>query len=274
MTTSRCVLVALAVLWGGTAAAAERAPDEISAWRSASLQLFNPALDAFGDLARELPDAPRAIRLGRALTLLNSNPKTPGNVEKAAAMLEELQREDSRDEAGIVAAYSLARITQWHRMPNDPASALRQFEALAQEHPTHFLGQLSLVKALVIRLYEPVDAVEKIRRLEGAEAIQTQLSDKRVRAEYHQCMAIAGTRFEMAPRWRLRHLVGAIESGVLRPKERKDFALASAETARICGERETALRYYGLFLELAQRDERRDYVSRRYEAYQSAPEGS
>lgn len=247
-------------------------PDEVAAWRDASMNLFNQAHHTLATLAHEPATRTRAIRLGEALTLLNLQPKTPRNIERAATLLETLCAEETADEAGINAAYHLARIAQWHREPRDLADALARYDALADRFPAHWLGQLALIKALVIRLYEQVPPEEARRRLAAADALAPRLLEPALRSEYHQVLATASARLGMDPAWRLPHLVAADQLGVMRFNENKDFVLATAETARSCHQRELALQYYERFLAAAPRDERTTYVRQRYEAFRDGKE--
>lgn len=255
-----------------TAGTRETRSDEASAWRDASMNLFNQAHLTLADLAHEPATRTRSVRLGEALTLLNLQPKTPGNIERAATLLEALCAEKSADEAGISAAYHLARIAQWHREPRQLPDALARYDALADRFPQHWLGQLAVIKALVIRLYEPVPPEEARRRLAAADSLEPRLLEPALRAEFHQVLATAGARFGMEPAWRLPHLLAADELGVMRFNENKDFVLATAETARSCQQREIALKYYERFLAAAPRDERTTYVRQRYEAFRDGKE--
>lgn len=263
-------IATLGAVLSPTLPAAENAggapPDETAAWHDASLNLFNRAHHTLAALSREEPTRTRFTRLGEALTLLNLQPKTPANVERAEALLAALRAEDYADEAGISAAYHLARIAQWHREPRNPADALVQYDALADRFPAHPLGQLSVIKALVIRLYDRVTPDEARRRLAVADSLAPRLRHPALLSEYHQVLATAGARFGMDPAWRLPHLMAAERLGVMRFNENKDFILATAETALTASQREIALKYYERFLTAAPRDERTAYVRERYEA--------
>lgn len=251
-------------------AASLSAEPETSAWTDASLLRFDSAHEAFVHLAENPGERVRFARLGAALTLLD-----PGSrkLEQATQQLEALVAQNAGDEPGIAAAFALARIAQWHEYPARPSTALAAYDALAAQHPSHPLGQLALIKALAIRLYEDGTLAEKVGRWRSMEALEEQLPDPALRSDYHQIMAVAGARFGVSPDARLRHLVAAVTLGIHRFKARKDFLLATAETARACGQRALALRYYELFLEQARQDERGSLVQRRYEAYRQEGAG-
>jgi hypothetical protein len=266
------LLGALLLTLSPAAEAGDNPSDEVAAWRDASVNLFHRSHHTLAALSDEPATRTRFTRLGEALTLLNLQPKTSGNIDRAATLLEHLRAEDDADEAGISAAYHLARIAQWHCEPRRPADALAQYDVLAERFPGHRLGQLAVIKALVIRLYEPVAPEEARRRLAAAGRLEPRLRDPALRSEYHQVLAMAGARFGMDPVWRLPHLLAAEQLGVMRFNESKDFVLATAETARSCAEREIALKYYERFLAVAPRDERTAYVRQRYEAFRDGKE--
>jgi hypothetical protein len=97
-------LVALAAC---AAAAFDDQPDPATrrGWEAQSRLRFREALDAFDQAGPS-----RAARFGRAMALLNVQPKTQENIEQAATILDALAAEDGDDEFGIAGAYFRARI--------------------------------------------------------------------------------------------------------------------------------------------------------------------
>lgn len=272
----RQFILCLAMWLPAADAAAETTPDNASpsarAWKDASLLLYTPAQRAFAALNRDPATATRETRFGEAVTLLNVQPKTAANIDRAASIFSALRAENPGDDLGIASAYLLARIEQIHRLQPDLARALALFDELAAAHPDHPDGQRAMVKALLLRLYEPTTRAEKHRRLREADALAARLDSPALRSEYHQMMATAGARFGMPDEWRLPHLLAADELGIVRLAERRNNLLAIAETARRAGEREIALRYYARFVAEALRDEKRAYAQQRYEAYRDGRE--
>jgi hypothetical protein len=266
-----CSAAAALMLVAGAAATADPNPAE-RAWEEASLLLYTPAHRSFAALNRDHATAAPETRFGEAVTLLNVQPKTSANIERAAQLLTALRSEQPTEDLGLAAAYLLARIEQIHRLQPDRTRALALYDELAAAHPDHPYGQRALLKALLLRLYEVTEPEEKHRRLRAADALAAQLTEPHLRSEYHQLMATAGVRFGMPAEWRLPHLLAADELGIVRLADRRNNLLAIAEAARAVGQRELALTYYQRFIGEALRDEKRAYALRRYEAYRDGRE--
>ena len=116
-----------------------------SPWRLASRGLVEEAHEEFSRLVKSGGES-RESRFGTAVTLLNVQPKTAGNVERAYRLLREIREENLTDHYGISAQYFLGRIDQIHRSSPDRESARRHFTVLIERHHEHPLGQLAVVK--------------------------------------------------------------------------------------------------------------------------------
>ncbi len=83
---------------------------------------------------------------GLALSLLNLQPKTNGNLEAAQELLEGLAADGETDAAMINARYFLARIDQVHRKEVDPDAAVEAYRRLLEDYPEHPLAEKAVPK--------------------------------------------------------------------------------------------------------------------------------
>src|SRR5262245_29522196 len=112
-----------------TAAATNNVTD---AWIDVSHQKMDSALAKFESQAQ--PHS-REVSLGIAVTLLNTQPLTAANIDRAAALLETVRSENSDDATGIEATFMLARLEQFHRFAPSPERALELYSQLSASHP-------------------------------------------------------------------------------------------------------------------------------------------
>src|SRR5262245_53066631 len=78
-------------------------------WHDASRYAFDASHAAF------VKGKDREARLGEATTLLNLQPRTAANIERAAVLLDSVSAANPSDEPGICARYLRARIEDVHR---------------------------------------------------------------------------------------------------------------------------------------------------------------
>lgn len=232
------------VLCGGASGA-----DLSGVWGDAARGLVNDAYRQF-----EKAGTHREAQLGLAVTLVNVQPKTSANIERAAAILEVLR---GNDELGITATYYLARLEQVHRFTPDPGKALERYDQLYREHPGHPLAQMGVVKAALLRLY--------ITRLpfEEVEATGVKLSDPDAVRDFHLVLADAAGRLGLSDEQALKHLLAAEQAGLAKRKTAGDVWIRIGELARLSGKRDLAARYYGKFLEDFPNDQRAFLVRER-----------
>src|SRR5688572_25294668 len=74
-------------------------------WNQASRYLFQESYKLFRKLEKTGGPHLRSARLGEALSLLNLQPKTQGNIQQAADIFSSLAGQNPSDEIGITAQY-------------------------------------------------------------------------------------------------------------------------------------------------------------------------
>ena len=231
------------------------------AWRDAHHLLVNEAADQFDEIARR--GGLREAQLGLAVTLINCQPLTQGNVDRAAGILESLRSADDDDQTGIAAAYYLARVEQVHRFQPDPARALTLYDELAARHPSHRLGQMALVKAGMIRLFQVRPIEEQLRLFDRIAAGGKALTDPDARRDFHLMLADAATMMQLSDERALEHLIEADRAGLAKRKTAGDVWVRIGELARKLHRTDLAATYYRRFAEEFPRDERTLLVRQR-----------
>jgi hypothetical protein len=266
------VLSAIAVLfslWSRAAGDAD-APSGRQAWQEASLGLFNSAHRAF---AAEAPSS-REARFGEAITLLNVQPKTNANLNRAAALFDELADSvpaSGADDIAISARYFLARIPQVHRSPPVPVEARRRFEQLIAATggldgnvSVHPLAQRALVEIAIIDLYSAALPENDLRvRITALAARGAALTDTDARRDLHFTLGDAALRFRLGDELALEHLLAADAAGFSRLTVQASTWVCIAGIAHRTGRHDVAVTYYTKFLDTFVRDSRRRLVEER-----------
>jgi tetratricopeptide (TPR) repeat protein len=216
-----------------------------AAWRDAARLLVDDAHRQF---------VARGDRLGEAIALLNVQPKTSGNIERAAELLDRLR---GADEIGIAATYYLARLEQIHRFRPNPQRALALYAELFRQHPHHPLAQSGVVKAALMRLYGGDADFAEI------EASGRQLTIPEAVRDFHLALADAAGRLNLPAEKQLEHLLVVERVGVAKRKTAADLYVRIAELARESGRAELARQFYGKFLAEFPNDQRVRLVKER-----------
>ena len=256
------VVAALALLAGlQTARPAEGNPAIGQAWEKASMLLTNEAYDDFLQI-RKTGKSPREADFGVALMLLNKQPKSDGNLDKAAGIFEQISGSGD-DDLGMLAGYYRARIEQVHRRTQNPAKAVELFTKLIERHPEHPMAQFALVKRSMIEIYDdsPMESKRELLAALGKAADEmTHLPAKR---DVHLLIADSYVRLFQDDGQTLKHLLAADTIGITRAKPRADVWIRIAELARLLGEKDIAATYYGKFLKEFHRDSRHYTIEER-----------
>jgi len=243
----------------------------LSAWQAGSRLLVNDANRAFAAAGDSPAGATRESRFGEAVTLLNVQPKTGSNIERAHGLLRALVEENAGDDHGIMAAYYLGRIEQVHRATPDLPRALGHYEALMRAHPGHLFAQMAAVKACMLRLYALASDEPPARRLDQAETLQPFFTQPEARRDYHLVMADACARLGASAEREIAHLLAAEQAGPQDRTGRADLAVRVAELSRGLGQKDRAIEYYRKFLNEYSREVRVYLVQQRLKELEAQP---
>jgi tetratricopeptide (TPR) repeat protein len=235
-----CLLVATSAL-----------ADSAKGWNDLGLLLFRDARRQFA------AEENRSARLGESLALLNLQPRTVGNINRARAMLEGIRAENRNDEDGIASTYHLARLLQLHLAEPDLTGAAQLYRELMNNHPGHPLSQQAVVKLAITSIFAELDPAAQAK---AAESMEGELDALVLpSAERDLCLALGQyyLRWADQPERALTFLLRARKTGsMVRTNALGDLLMQIGELARELGKDELAREHYRLFLEAHPRDAR------------------
>jgi tetratricopeptide (TPR) repeat protein len=241
----------LAALLVGPAAAAETPSDPLQqAWSQAAAFQFNEALSL---LRKVEPSEER--RLAEALLLLNRQPRTTRNVERAESLLQELAAGDSPH--APEAAFYYARLSDLHQLNRDPELARARYRQAYARWPDHPFGEAAwlraaLLEAVTVALQgEPMlPFLERLEREGGS------LSGTDARRDFHLLMADLYERHHPNDRAAAQHLASALQAGIPTRVVRIEALMRAGSFAMRAGDRAAAVEHWQAFLEEAPGDPR------------------
>lgn len=243
--------------------------DVDEAWQTLSRLMTNEARAEFESLAAKESSEQSAARLGLAVTLLNKQPKTQGNLDEAAELLDAVSASEPGD-LGMLAGYFRARIEQAHRMQPDPVRAEELYEAVIARDPEHPVAQLARVKSALILIYGDGDLESKRALLARLEQQAGTLTFPPARRDMHVVLADAYAQLFQDDEATLRCMLEAEAVGFINARNRADHWIRIAELARRTGKADVALDYYRRFLKTFRRDERHHTVGEQAAALEAA----
>lgn len=242
--------------------------DEAELWDLIIDFQFNHAAKALEERLNEgSQEGNYRMHLGYALALLNVNPRTEENINKAESVLLSIRKKDPNSEAGIAALYFLGRIASMYSGHTDIPKACAFYRTLIEENPGHFWSQMAASKYVMLQLYEPVPAAEKKRRFDEIEGLKVDWSQATLESQFHAALGFAAMRFSLGDEKAYRHFLRVIETeerfGRYQSRFQEDVLIALAEFARKTGRNEVALHYYREMLRVAPNDRRNTMVKDR-----------
>lgn len=242
---------------GALAGVGAPAPEPSSGWIEVSQYAFDLAHRTFaGQTERE-------ARLGEAAALLNLQPRTAGNIERAAGLLDAVAAAAPDDDLGISARYLRARLEEVHRFAPQLAEASRRYQELMATGGDHPLAQQAAVRLTLLTLYSSPPSMSPAERVAAAEALGERLTDPAARRDHALLVGQACLYFELPLERAQRHLERALAAGVLNPSNRADLLVSLAEVARERGDLPRAERAYRDYLAENPRADRSAAVQRR-----------
>lgn len=221
------------------------------AWRALRERRHAEAGPAF-EAALEQGPASSVLELGRAVALLNRQPRLRENVAAADRLLAGLAREPG--EVGLQARYLRARLAEVHLFEPDLPLAARRYADLIADAPAHPFAQAAVPKLVRLRVYLLGD--DPVAALAAAESWAPALTEPSARRDYHLVMARSHLFFKTDPERALEHLIAARAAGQLIPAQAAATLVGIAELARELGRVELARDAYGEFLRTHRRDHR------------------
>ncbi|PTY06013.1 hypothetical protein DB346_01215 [Verrucomicrobia bacterium LW23] len=241
--------------------AATPAPATPSGWDFASRILADEAIRDFQARARveKDPAVLRELRLGEAVALINSQPKSEEKLDEAARKFDALIADNGKDDIAIAARYYKARIAQRHRYTPDEKEAARLYKELFADHPDHLFAQLGMVKYTMMRIHEPgIPAADRAARLAEAEELLPKITNRLPRRDLHAELGFAWLHASMGGNREkaLAHFVEQNKLGIQRYSARADSLLRIANLAKELGKNDIAIAFYSRFIKEYPRDAR------------------
>lgn len=255
------ILTALVLAACPLARAATPPPTLQQAWEDAALNLTKEANHGFAVLEG------REARFGEAVTLLQVQPKTDVNIQRAATLLEGIVTENTGDELGITARYYLGRLEQVHRTPLNPPAAAGHYAVLMRDYPGHPLTEQAIVKLALLELYAPAATKEaRLQVFEKFRLLGERLQTHDAIRDLNLTLANAALRLDLGDELALPAYIAAHRAGIHLTNVRGDVVVSIGELARKTGRTDLAREYYRLFLDEFHRDNRRLTIRERLAA--------
>lgn len=205
----------------------------------------------------------REAWLGEAVTLLNLQPRTARNIDRAALLLDEVASTVPGDELGISARYLRARIEEVHRPEAQPAEAARRYLELIRTGGAHPLAQQAAVRLSLLKLYPLAETTAPPDRVAAAEALGVGLTDPAAIRDHALLVGQACLYYQLPLGQAQRHLERALAAGILNPSNRADLLVTLGEIARELGDSHRAERAYRAYLQENPQGDRTSAVKRR-----------
>ena len=234
-----------------------------SAWKKTGDFLYHEAADEFGDLLDEHRGNVIQLKFGLALNLINKQPKTQANLERARGLFSEVYSSEGMDGLGVAARYYVGRIWEVHQLDADLAEAERIYGEIIAAHPHHFYAQLAATRYALIRFYTVASREERMERFEELEPLAENLVRPGIRSQFHNLMGDLATRYELPLEKALYHYREAVAAGIQNFRIRRDVLVSVGEIARELGEVSIAVEFFERFLREFPRDKRNILIRER-----------
>lgn len=235
---------------------------EENPWDKIASGLFNEADVVFEKIAtKSTGETARLALYGKAVALLNIQPRTQGNIEKSQQIFEAICQAAPADDLGLAARFMQARVVQIHLLPANKERAEQIYAELSAGPPSHPITQRAKVKLTLLRIYATgIDETERRNRFVEGEERATELFELGPRAQMHLLLAETAQRLSYGIETELKHLLSAESSGIVKLRLRADVLVRIGDLARMLGREEMARSHYEVFLKEYPRTDRRTTV--------------
>ncbi len=240
---------------------------ETRAWEEAASFLFNDSHKTFS----ELPDRKNPeVRLGLAATLLNLQPRTPKNLENAAAIIEELARTEPADsQVALLARFLEARMAENYVTPPQPRKAMDLYREIVSRKTGLSLLEISASRLVILTAFASESEPENLAALQALEPLSGDLSTPEGLREFHLSMAFALLENDGEKTRILEHFKKADQIGFLRKENSIHTWLVMARLSQEVGQLDQAASYYRKFLEHFPNDPKAFGIKQRLDSLKS-----
>ena len=265
----RHIVGLLILMLGPSLANGKIALTEDSAWEKTGRFLYHEAVDEFGDLLASGAGGTSDLKFGLALNLINRQPKTQANLDRAERLFSEVYSAEGMEGLGIASKYYSGRIKEVHQRKAELAEAEEIYAQIIAANPRHFFAQLAATRYALIRFYSVESLEERRSRFLELEALADNLIRPSVRSHFHSLMGDLAARYEISLEKSLYHYREAVAAGIQNFRIRRDVLVSIGEIARELGDVPVAVEYYERFLREFPRDTRRVLIKERLVALQT-----
>lgn len=201
-------------------------------------------------------------RFALALALLNEQPKTRSNLDKARLLFESIHTEHTDEELGAGALYFLARIEHAHSTPLNPRRAEGLYRQLFESHPKSDYGERAFLFYSILRQHAAAPlSVKRTEMMALDTDAEQRLRSPVIQRLYHFAAGLAWSRVLQDDERALAHHRRVYVLGLESDFEFANLLLRIAELERRRGDANAALRFYREFLQRAPADRRSGLVA-------------
>lgn len=191
----------------------------------------------------------RECLFGRAANLTSLPQNRPSHNQEALAIFRELVAENAGDDFGIASAYYLIRLREdLSDSPQTVQATADSYVRLHQQHPKHLFGQLALLKATTLQIWNCPTTSESRRVLQSLESYAASFTRPEFAVVYHFLMGDAYLTQMDDQASSLRHQRARNGRLMLKDDTSADLLIKSAELARETGATHEAAHFYREFL--------------------------
>lgn len=173
--------------WGGGCQAAEVADDP---WQAAATFLV---ADAYRGFSRDKSLDENERKFGLAITLLNAQPRTQGNLERALKSFDEIAEAVPHGRPlNALARFFAARVREFYLAIPDLPTASETYIALVKESTGSPVIELAAARAVMIAAFaEPSAGETALEKTQALESLDPFLTTPEGRREFHATMGYA-----------------------------------------------------------------------------------
>lgn len=191
----------------------------------------------------------RECLFGRAANLTSLPQNRPSRTQEALTIFRELVAENAGDDFGIASAYYLIRLREdLSDSPQTVQVTADSYVRLHQQHPRHLFGQLALLKATMLQIWNCPTTAETRSALQKLESYGASFTLPEFAVVYHFLMGDAYLTQIDDPESSLRHQRARNGRLMLKDDTSADLLIKSAELAREMGAPREAAHFYREFL--------------------------
>ena len=263
------VLLLPGLILGPSLAGGKVAASEESAWEKTGRFLYHEAVDEFSDLLASGRGRTSNLKFGLALNLINKQPKTQANLDRAESLFSEVYSAEGMEGLGIASKYYSGRIKEVHQRKPELAEAEKIYDQIIAANPRHYFAQLAATRYVLIRFYSVESLEERKDRFLDLEPLADNLIRPSIRSHFHSLMGDLAARYDFSLEKALLHYRESVAAGIQNFRIRRDVLVSIGEIARELGNVPLAVEYYERFLREFPRDRRRVLIQERLVALKS-----